>query len=64
MNKVHYEALNETVYTEVLDNGLQVVLIPKNKYSKTYDIWQFTDKAQIDGINGYVDMNVCYKKYF
>jgi len=35
-----------------------------DKYSKTYDIWQFTDKAQIDGINGYVDMNVCYKKYF
>ena len=31
MNKVHYEALNETVYTEILDNGLQVVLIPKNK---------------------------------
>ena len=35
-----------------------------DKYSETYDIWQFTDKAQIDGINGYVDMNVCYKKYF
>ena len=28
-----------------------------DKYSKTYDIWQFTDKAQIDGINGYVDIN-------
>ena len=35
-----------------------------DKYSETNDIWQFTDKAQIDGINGYVDMNVCYKKYF
>ena len=35
-----------------------------DKYSETHDIWQFTDKAKIDGINGYVDMNVCYKKYF
>ena len=35
-----------------------------DKYAKTHDIWQFTDKARIDGISGYVDMNVCYKKYF
>ena len=35
-----------------------------DKYAKTHDILQFTDKARIDGISGYVDMNVCYKKYF
>ena len=35
-----------------------------DKYSESFDIWQFTVMAQIDGINGYVDMNVCYKKYF
>ena len=55
MNKVHYEALNETVYTEVLDNGLQVVLIPKNKYSKTYGIFT-TDFGSID--NQFVPINV------
>ena len=54
MNKVHYEALNETVYTEVLDNGLQVVLIPKNKYSKTYGIFT-TDFGSID--NQFVPIN-------
>ena len=54
MNKVHYEALNETVYTEVLDNGLQVVLIPKNKYSKTYGIFT-TDFGSID--NQFIPIN-------
>ncbi|WP_319995628.1 EF-P 5-aminopentanol modification-associated protein YfmH [Trichococcus shcherbakoviae] len=54
MNKVHYEALNDTVYTEVLDNGLQVVLIPKNKYSKTYGIFT-TDFGSID--NQFVPIN-------
>ena len=54
MNKVHYEALNETVYTEVLDNGLQVVLIKKNKYSKTYVIFT-TDFGSID--NQFVPIN-------
>ena len=54
MNKVHYEALNETVYTEVLDNGLKVVLIPKNKYSKTYGIFT-TDFGSID--NQFVPIN-------
>ncbi|HRM20068.1 MAG TPA: pitrilysin family protein, partial [Trichococcus flocculiformis] len=54
MNKVHYEALNETVYTEILDNGLQVVLIPKNKYSKTYGIFT-TDFGSID--NQFIPIN-------
>ena len=27
------------------------------------DIWQYSDKGKVDGINGAVDMNYCYKDY-
>lgn len=27
------------------------------------DIWQYTSKGKIDGINGYVDMNECYRDF-
>ncbi len=30
------------------------------EYSEPYHIWQYTDRATVDGINGYVDANVCY----
>ncbi len=29
--------------------------------SGTYDIWQYTSKAKVAGINGNVDMNICYR---
>ena len=29
-------------------------------FSQRYDIWQFTDRARIDGISGEVDMNVIF----
>ncbi len=29
-------------------------------YSKRYDMWQFTDSGQVNGINGGVDMNVIF----
>ena len=29
-------------------------------FGSRYDIWQFTDRGVIDGINGYVDMNVIF----
>lgn len=32
-----------------------------NDFSRTYDIWQYTSKGSINGINGNVDMNVMYK---
>jgi len=54
MNKVYYESLNETVYTEVLENGLTVILIPKNNYSKTYGIFT-TNFGSID--NQFVPIN-------
>lgn len=34
------------------------------KYAQNHDIWQYTDSGKVDGIDGVVDMNICYKKYF
>ena len=31
--------------------------------SGTYDIWQFTSNGSIPGINGRVDVNVCYRNF-
>ena len=25
-----------------------------------YDMWQYTSKGRVTGINGFVDMNICY----
>ncbi|WP_047152573.1 EF-P 5-aminopentanol modification-associated protein YfmH [Aneurinibacillus tyrosinisolvens] len=36
MKQMHYERLNETVFYEKLDNGLQVYILPKHGFSKTY----------------------------
>ncbi|HJB24257.1 MAG TPA: insulinase family protein [Candidatus Jeotgalibaca pullicola] len=38
MHKVDYPLLDETVYYETLDNGLQVILIPKPQFAKVYGI--------------------------
>lgn len=35
-----------------------------DKYAETHDIWQYTSTGKVDGIQGDVDMNICYKKYF
>ena len=32
-------------------------------YSGKYSIWQYSSKGSINGILGYVDLNICYKKY-
>ena len=39
MNKTEYEQINETLYHEVLPNGLTVYLLPKNDYHKTYGLF-------------------------
>jgi GH25 family lysozyme M1 (1,4-beta-N-acetylmuramidase) len=31
--------------------------------AKTYDIWQYSWKGKINGINGDVDLNICYKDF-
>ncbi|GKV68199.1 peptidase M16 [Sporosarcina sp. NCCP-2716] len=39
MNKMEYQTVDETVYTEQLPNGLQVILIPKPGMNKTFGIF-------------------------
>lgn len=36
MEQIHYERLQETLYHEVMDNGLQVYVLPKPTFKKTY----------------------------
>lgn len=47
MNKENYSQLGETLYTETLDNGLKVVLLPKNDFHKTFALFS-TDFGSID----------------
>ncbi|REB09815.1 insulinase family protein [Sporosarcina sp. BI001-red] len=36
MNKIHFDQLQETLYHKKLDNGLNVYVLPKKGFSKTY----------------------------
>ncbi|HBL2863465.1 TPA: insulinase family protein [Enterococcus faecium] len=47
MNKTEYEQINETLYHEVLPNGLTMYLLPKNDYHKTYGLFS-TNYGSID----------------
>ncbi|WP_207695974.1 M16 family peptidase [Enterococcus sp. DIV0212c] len=47
MNKKEYPQINEVLYTEVLENGLTVYLLPKNDYNKTYGLFT-TNYGSID----------------
>lgn len=47
MNKTEYEQINETLYHEVLPNGLTVYLLPKNDYHKTHGLFS-TNYGSID----------------
>lgn len=47
MNKTEYDQINETLYYEVLPNGLTVYLLPKNDYHKTYGLFS-TNYGSID----------------
>ena len=35
MNPIHYHELDETVYREVLENGLTVTVVPRKGFTKT-----------------------------
>ncbi len=35
-----------------------------NGFNRPYDIWQYTSKGRVNGINGNVDMNVTYNNVF
>ena len=45
--KTNYANLNETVYEEILANGLRVVLVPKPGFKKTYGLFS-TNYGSID----------------
>ncbi|SES76902.1 Predicted Zn-dependent peptidase [Oceanobacillus limi] len=47
MSSKVYENINETIYSEQLDNGLSVFLLPKREMSKTYGIFS-TNYGSID----------------
>lgn len=47
MEVKQYEQLNETLYTETLENGLKVILLPKPDFHKTYALFG-TDFGSID----------------
>lgn len=47
MNKKEYPQINEVLYTETLENGLTVYLLPKNDFHKTYGLFT-TDYGSID----------------
>lgn len=32
-------------------------------YNRQYTIWQYTDEGCVNGIQGNVDLNYCYKNY-
>ena len=36
----------------------------KTDYTGKYTMWQYTSSGQVSGINGGVDMDICYKKYY
>lgn len=52
MNKKEYTQINETLYTEVLANGLKVYLLPKPGFHKTYGLFT-TNYGSIDNHFGY-----------
>ncbi|MGX6993469.1 EF-P 5-aminopentanol modification-associated protein YfmH, partial [Vagococcus penaei] len=47
MQELHYPNVNETLYKEILPNGLEVTLLPKNDFHKTYGIFT-TNYGSID----------------
>ncbi|MBO0469979.1 insulinase family protein [Enterococcus sp. DIV0242_7C1] len=47
MHKKEYPQINEVLYTEILENGLTVYLLPKQDYNKTYGLFT-TNYGSID----------------
>lgn len=47
MNKQYFDTVDETLYEEKLDNGLQVCLLPKPELAKTYGVFM-TNYGSID----------------
>ena len=52
MNIKKYDQLNETLYSEILPNGLKVFVLPKPDFHKTYGLFS-TNYGSIDNEFGY-----------
>lgn len=52
MRKIRYEQIDETLYSEVLDNGLKVFVLPKPDFHKTYGLFSI-NYGSIDNEFGY-----------
>lgn len=71
MEKLIYENLNETLYKEILPNGLTAYYLPKVNYHKTYGIFtttfgsldvMFNGKAYPEGIAHFLEHKLFEKK--
>lgn len=49
MEKIEHRQLQETIYYDKLDNGLQVYLLPKSEYNKTYATFT-TNYGSVDNV--------------
>ncbi|MGO3732948.1 MAG: EF-P 5-aminopentanol modification-associated protein YfmH [Vagococcus sp.] len=47
MKKQYYPSINETIYTEIMDNGLEVTLLPREDFHKTFGLFT-TNYGSID----------------
>lgn len=62
---------NQHWWRSYLKNGLERFTKWVAKYSSdkptgisgTYDMWQYSSKGSVPGINGNVDMNICYRDF-
>jgi GH25 family lysozyme M1 (1,4-beta-N-acetylmuramidase) len=37
--------------------------VDKTNYCGAYGIWQYSEKGKVAGINGNVDLDICYKDF-
>ncbi|MFV0396378.1 MAG: GH25 family lysozyme [Coprobacillaceae bacterium] len=58
-SKTHLEYIWNT---DIFDSVWLAHYIDQTTYEGKYDFWQLTDSGIIDGIDGYVDINIMYKK--
>lgn len=56
-NKINYDRIKTRFTLWVARYG------SKPTYVKSYDVWQYSSKGKIYGIDGYVDLNECYKDF-
>lgn len=66
MNNIDLNQIPEDYSLWVAAFGYNDGNVPEEefKFPGYHDIWQFTSRGKLNGINGFVDMNICYRRYF